>query len=236
MFLKIPIRIRSNQYVLTGSPINISIQCQVARNQTSFEYFIEYPRIGAHLLNLPCNCVFTLKNSDKLKHIKFFGECPSTTATNRDNSYVYGTRSLTFTKPEVIPIMPFHFARAKESHSPGDSFYYENLSPDAVVYLADFFDEERMDAYLSRAENPKHGPNHLPATATSSRSPEDNFTKVSQDGSCSSVTVLWVVFLITTLIIFTLQAYILYVVKRNERVSYPKDERILYKVPDSPVM
>jgi len=48
--------------------------------------------------------------------------------------------------------------------------------------------------------------------------------------------VLWVVFLITTLIILTLQAYVLYVIKRNERTSYPKDERILYKVPDSPVM
>lgn len=133
--------------------------------------------------------------------------------------------------------MPLHFAHAKETKNSVGSFYYENLSQDAKVNLADFLDEDKIEKNYLVSNSNKDSSNRRNYNGVGTDNNEDdNISQILQAAECSSLTALWIIFIITTLTIFTLQAYIMYILRQNAKISYPKDERILYKVPDSPVM
>jgi hypothetical protein len=208
-------RIHSNAYVLTGSPMQLKIRCKGQPKEQTINVVNE-ELYGSLWIDLPCKCQMVVDNRNI-----FHGEGPCSNVTEL----------------RVFPIIPFHFGRMKPKGSNSNAatgekneFYYENLQEGTFVNLADYFDDERADGYLKSAAERRQK-----AEAAKLISSGGGADGEGGNGS-ASVICLWIVFIITVIILLSIQAYILYLLRRDYRVNYAKDERILYKVPDSPTL
>ncbi|CAL8102953.1 unnamed protein product [Orchesella dallaii] len=245
-FLPNVVRVATNKFVVTGDSLTIKIACrneQGSQIETEKLVYLKPGQIGATLFKLPCNCRMVIPHVNE-----FYGGQPCDETTNTENVYHSHDEPRRYREEVTFSsIIPFMFGKVKSNNGGQQTYqrtdknanavyhekmdYYDSLDGGDLLNLTEIIDTERIEKYISASEKRRErerndfmGMDYY----------AEKLVSGSDEGGPGLGGFFWSVFIISFIVILSLQAYIIVMLKRNERISYSKADRILYRVePDA---
>lgn len=248
------VRVASNRFVVTGNSLTLHIVCGKLIKQDK-TVFIKEDHVGAMLVKLSCHCRLIIPHFNV-----FYGgrTCHPEEEKGADDHTRIVHSDEDPSEPDdlsVSSIIPFMFGKTKikgvlqEEHETSANsvdhaeesvfgYYYDHLTESQIFNLTEIIDRNRIENYIRSSEMRREmaekqkgfkGMDYYADKLQSGQALDDK-----EGGSDGVGCIFWTLFIISLVVVLGLQAYIIVMFKRLQRVSYAKDERILYRVdPDT---
>lgn len=235
------VRVASNKFVVTGNSLSLRIVCGRLEKKEKLVY-IKPEHIGATLIKLPCHCRLIFPHFN----VFYGGQCDTEEGAGH---IVHGDEEeqhyLSHEAVGVTSVMPFMFGKLNAKSSPNSvnhqehhdtGYFYDNLAEGQLINLTEILDTQRIENYIRsseiRRQKEEGSFKGMDFYAEKLQSGEHLYENENGGGGVGGL--FWFVFILSVIVVLSLQIYIIVMFKRYDKVTYPKDDRILYRVDPDP--